>query len=101
MPLKGRRAPRRHPGQLIAFVTAPRPLVLAGIGPALRSAPLLPRAFAQAALPLAWLFLLSGIAVLDNPGWIFVPVMSVPQAVWIVTATVGFALTNSPRRGYR
>jgi len=81
------------------FPLAPVPLMFAGIGLALYSAPLLPRVFARGALVLAGLFVLAGIAaVFGTPGLIFATVMSVLQAVWIAAAAVGLALSNTARK---
>jgi hypothetical protein len=77
------------------FPLAAAPLIFAGIGLALRTESPLPRAFARSALLLAGLFLLSGIAaVFGSPGLICATVMSVLQAVWIVAAALGLALSN-------
>lgn len=78
------------------FPLAPAPLLFAGIGFALEPAVLRP-AFARSALIVAALFVVAGIAaIFGTPGLIFAIVMSVVQALWILTA--GVALTLSARR---
>ena len=81
------------------FPLAPAPLVFAGIGLALHSAPLLPGVFSRSALLLAGLFLLAGLAaVFGAAGVVFAVVLSVLQALWIAAAAVGLALSDAPRK---
>lgn len=75
------------------FPLAPAPLLFAGIGFALEPA-VLRSGFARSARVVAVLFVLAGIAaVFGTPGLIFAIVMSVVQAVWILTAAVTLNLS--------
>jgi hypothetical protein len=78
------------------FPLAPAPLLFAGIGFALDPG-VLGSGFARSAQVIAVLFVIAGIAaVFGTPGLIFAIVMSVAQALWILTAAV--ALAASVRR---
>ncbi|MEV0401972.1 hypothetical protein [Actinoallomurus sp. NPDC050550] len=75
------------------FPLAPAPLLFAGIGFALEPAVLRP-GFARSARVVAVLFVIAGIAaVFGTPGLIFAIVMSVVQAIWILTAAVALNLS--------
>ncbi|MGI5133868.1 hypothetical protein [Streptomyces sp. CA-106110] len=70
------------------FPLAPAPLVFIGIGYALRPCVLRKR-YADSAKVVAALFVVAGIAaVFGTPGLIFAIVMSVVQAIWILTAAI-------------
>jgi hypothetical protein len=78
------------------FPLAPAPLLFAGIGLALEPTVLKP-GFARSALAVAALFVVAGIAaIFGTPGLIFAIVMSVVQAVWILTAAVALSLSSRP-----
>lgn len=71
------------------FPLAPAPLLLGGVGAILLGTDLLPRQLAWAALVLAGLFELAGIAaVFATAGLVFAIVMSVVQELWIVAAAI-------------
>ncbi len=75
------------------FPLAPAPLLFAGIGFALRPAALGPR-FGRSALVVAALFVAAGVAaIFGTVGLIFAIVMSVVQAVWILTAAIALGLS--------
>lgn len=79
------------------FPLAPAPLLFAGIGLALRSAGLLPAVLVNAALVIAGLFVVSGIAaIFGTAGLILAIVMSIIEAVWILAA--GLTLAARARR---
>lgn len=76
------------------FPLAPAPLVFAGTGLALSGTRVLPRAFTRAALVIAALFAVAGIAaVFGTPGLVLAIVMSVAEAIWILAAAVTLART--------
>ena len=78
------------------FPLAAAPLVFAGIGFALSGTSVLPRAFARAALLVAGLFLVAGLAaVFATAGLILAIVMSVAEAIWFLTAAIAFARRTS------
>jgi hypothetical protein len=78
------------------FPLAPAPLLFAGVGLALRCAPVLPRFFARSALVIAGLFVLSGIAaIFGTPGLIFAIAMSGVQAIWIAAAAIALAASRT------
>lgn len=75
------------------FPLAPAPLLFAGIGFALAPA-VLRSGFARSARVVAALFVIAGIAaVFGTPGLIFAIVMSVVQAIWILSAAVALNLS--------
>jgi hypothetical protein len=78
------------------FPLAPAPMVFAGIGFTLSGTSVLPRALARAALLIAALFLIAGLAaVFGTPGLILATVMSVAEAIWIPAAAVSLARRTS------
>jgi hypothetical protein len=77
------------------FPLAPAPLLFVGIGFALRPAAVLPRLFGTSALVVAGLFELAGIAaIFGSPGLIFAIVMSVVEAIWILSAGIALAVAS-------
>ncbi|WP_186382921.1 hypothetical protein, partial [Amycolatopsis rhizosphaerae] len=77
------------------FPLAPAPLVFAAIGLALSGSPLLRPVFGRAALVIAALFAVAGIAaVFGTAGLVFAIVMSVAQALWIATTAVALAFAR-------
>ncbi len=75
------------------FPLAPAPLLFAGVGYALEPTVLRP-GFARSARMVAVLFVIAGIAaIFATVGLIFAIIMSVVQAIWILTA--GIALARS------
>jgi predicted membrane channel-forming protein YqfA (hemolysin III family) len=74
------------------FPLAAAPLAVAGIGFALTGTSVLPRLFARAALLVAGLFLIAGLAaVFATAGLILAVVMSVAEAIWFLTGAIAFA----------
>lgn len=74
------------------FPLAPAPLLFAGIGFALRPA-VLGTGFARSAQIIAALFVIAGVAaIFGTPGLVFAIVMSVVQAIWILTAAIAVTL---------
>lgn len=74
------------------FPLAPAPMLFAGIGFALRSTDVLPGLLVNAALVIAALFVLSGVAaIFSTAGLILAIVMSIVEAVWILSAGVALA----------
>jgi hypothetical protein len=74
------------------FPLASAPLLFAGIGMALWNSDILSPRFARAALLIAGLFEVAGVAaIFGSVGLIFAIVMSVLQEVWIVGAAIGLA----------
>ena len=74
------------------FPLAPAPMVFAGIGFALRGTALLPAPMVTAALVIAFLFVLAGVAaIFGTAGLILAIVMSIVEAVWILSAGVAVA----------
>ena len=74
------------------FPLAPAPMLFAGIGFALRRTAILPVVFATAALVIAALFVLSGVAaIFATAGLILAIVMSIVEAIWILAAGVALA----------
>lgn len=74
------------------FPLAPAPMIFAGIGFVLRREPLIPRLFGTAALVIAALFVVSGLAaVFVAAGLVLAIVMSIVEAVWILAAALAFA----------
>lgn len=78
------------------FPLAPAPLLFAATGAALLPSAVLPRIFGHSALVVAALFVLAGIAaIFGTPGLVFAVVMSVVQALWILTAAIALARVPS------
>ena len=76
------------------FPLGPAPLLFGGIGFALAPT-VLPPGYARSAKIVAALFVVAGIAaVFGTPGLIFAIVMSVVQAIWILTAGVSLHLSS-------
>ncbi|HEX6348785.1 MAG TPA: hypothetical protein VF160_05265 [Candidatus Dormibacteraeota bacterium] len=74
------------------FPLAPAPLVFAGIGFALRGTNLLPGPLVTAALVIAALFVVSGIAaIFGTAGLVLAIVMSIVEAIWILASGVTLA----------
>jgi hypothetical protein len=74
------------------FPLAPAPMVFAGIGFTLSGTSIVPRVFARAALLIAALFLIAGLAaVFGTPGLILATVMSVAEAIWIPATAIALA----------
>ena len=77
------------------FPLAPAPLLFAGIGFALRPAAVLPPLFSLSALVVAGLFEVAGIAaIFGTTGLIFAIVMSVVEAIWILSAGIAMGITR-------
>jgi hypothetical protein len=75
------------------FALAPAPAVFAGLAAVLFRSRVLPMGFAWAALVVAALFELAGIAsIVSSGGLILAIVMSVAQELWIVAAAVGLGV---------
>ncbi|WP_055490363.1 hypothetical protein [Streptomyces sp. TP-A0356] len=80
------------------FPLAPAPLLFIGIGYALRPS-VLHKQYANSAKIVAALFVVAGIAaVFGTPGLIFAIVMSVVQALWILTAAVALGVSSRRTR---
>ncbi|MDT0466862.1 hypothetical protein RM764_28300 [Streptomyces sp. DSM 41699] len=76
------------------FPLAPAPLLFIGIGYALRPS-VLHKRYANSAKVVAALFVVAGIAaIFGTPGLIFAIVMSVVQAIWILTAAIGLSVSS-------
>ena len=74
------------------FPLAPAPMVFAGIGLALPGTALLPAPMVTAALVIALLFVLAGVAaIFGTAGLILAIVMSIVEAVWILSAGLAVA----------
>jgi len=75
------------------FALAPAPAVFAGVAAVLFRSRVLPMGFAWAALVVAALFELAGIAaIFSSVGLILAIVMSIAQEVWILAAAVGLGV---------
>jgi hypothetical protein len=78
------------------FPLAPAPLLFAGIGFALRTAAVLPPLFGISALVVAILFEVAGVAaIFGAPGLIFAIMMSVVEALWILSAGIAMGIRTS------
>ena len=76
------------------FPLGPAPLLFGGLGFALAPT-VLPPGYARSAKVVAGLFALAGVAaVFGTPGLVFAIVMSVVQAIWILTAAVRLRLPH-------
>ncbi|MDF3300190.1 hypothetical protein [Streptomyces tropicalis] len=76
------------------FPLAPAPLLFIGIGYALRPV-VLHRRYADSAKVIAALFVVAGVAaVFGTPGLVFAIIMSVVQAIWILTAAAALGLSS-------
>lgn len=75
------------------FPLGPAPMLFAGIGIALRPTTLLPTFLTMAALVIAALFVIAGVAaIFGTVGLVFAIVMSIVEAVWILSAGIALAL---------
>ncbi len=64
-------------------------MISAGVGFALLCGSVIPREFGRAALVVAVLFVVAGIAAcLGQPGLVLAIIMSIVEAVWILAAAI-------------
>jgi Mg/Co/Ni transporter MgtE len=67
-------------------------MISAGVGFALRRGSVIPREFGTAALVVAVLFVVAGIAAVFGPaGLALAIIMSIVEAVWILAAAIALA----------